>query len=105
MDLFKIIFKDYYPAFTLTTRYYLDTRFDYFALILGYGTSPDERSTLGQFQSRVATESYRANLGYFRMLKQNYLIGIQAGYNKQEFLPNRYQNEFELFVSLQYKFN
>lgn len=97
--------KDYYPAFTLTTRYYLDTRFDYFALILGYGTSPDERSTLGQFQSRVATESYRANLGYFRMLMQNYLIGIQAGYNKQEFLPNRYQNEFELFVSLQYKFN
>lgn len=95
----------FYPAFTLTTRYYLDTRFDFISVNLGYGNSPDERSTLGQFQSRVSTESYRINLGYFRMLNQRYLVGIQGGYNNQEFLPNRFQNEYELFLSLQYKFN
>lgn len=94
----------YYPAITLTTRYFLDSRFDYVSLNLGYGNSPDERSTLGQFQSRVSTESYRVNLGYFRMLDQKYLVGIQGGYNNQEFLPDRFQNEFELFLSLQYRF-
>lgn len=96
---------NYYPAFALTTRYYLATRFDYISLILGYGNSPDERSTLGQFQSRVSTESYRVNLGYFRMLDQRYLVGTQGGYNNQEFLPNRYQNEYEVFLTLQVKFN
>lgn len=95
----------YYPAFTLTTRYYLDSRFDYISMNLGYGNSPDERSTLGQFQSRVSTESYRVNLGYFRMINQKYLVGIQGGYNNQEFLPDRFQNEYDLFLSFQYKFN
>ncbi|SDG81836.1 outer membrane protein, YaiO family [Psychroflexus sediminis] len=95
----------FYPAFTLTTRHYLDTRFDYLALILSYGTNPDERSTLGQFQRRISTDSYRVNLGYFRMLNQRYLIGIQGGYNYQEFLPDRFQNEYELFLSFQYKFD
>ena len=95
----------YYPAFTLITRYYIDTRFDYLALNLSYGTNPDERSVLGQFQRRVSTESYRINLGYFRMINQKYLVGIQAGFNNQEYLPNRFQNEYELFVSFQYKLN
>lgn len=95
----------YYPAFTLTTRHYIDTRFDYIGLILSYGTNPDERSILNQFQRRVSTEAYRVNLGYFRMLNQRYLIGIQGGYNYQELIPGRFQNEYELFLSLQYKFN
>ncbi|MGM0636000.1 MAG: YaiO family outer membrane beta-barrel protein [Bacteroidota bacterium] len=94
----------YYPAFTLTNRYFINTRFDYFTFILGYGTSPDERATLGQFENRVATESYRATIGYFRMFNNTYLIGVQGGYNHQEFLPDRFQNEFELFLSFQYKF-
>ena len=94
----------YYPAFTLTTRHYLDTRFDYIGLILSYGTNPDERTNLSQIQRRISTESYSADLGYFRMLNQRYLIGIQGGYNYQEFLPNRFQNEYELFLRLQYKF-
>jgi YaiO family outer membrane protein len=39
---------EYDPSFTLTTRYYFDTKYDYLSMIAGYGTSPDDRVTIGQ---------------------------------------------------------
>lgn len=96
--------EDFYPAFTLTTRYYLDTRFDYLTVIAGYGTSPDERTTLGQFDQRVALDSYRIGGGYYRLFNNHYLVGIQGTYNYQEYAPNSKQNELELSLMLQYKF-
>ncbi|MNL45772.1 hypothetical protein D3C87_1684460 [compost metagenome] len=93
-----------YTAFTLTGRYYFNTRFDYGTIIAGYGTSPDERTTLGQFGQRVALDSYRIGGGYYRMFSNRYLTGIQAMYNKQEYAPGLKQNEIELSILLQYKF-
>lgn len=95
---------DFYPAFTLTTRYYFDTRFDYLTVIAGYGTSPDERTTLGQFDQRVALDSYRIGGGYYRLFGAHYLTGIQATFNNQEYTPGLKQNELELSLMFQYKF-
>lgn len=95
---------DFYPAFTLTTRYYFDTRFDYATIIAGYGTSPDERATLGQFEERVSLDSYRIGAGYYRLFNDHYLTGIQATYNNQEYTPGLKQNELELSLMFQYKF-
>lgn len=95
---------DFYPAFTLTTRYYFDTRFDYFTFIAGYGTSPDERTTLGQFDQRVALDSYRIGGGYYKLFNEHYLTGIQATFNNQEYTPGLKQNELELSLMFQYKF-
>jgi len=93
-----------YPAFTLTSRYYFGSRFDYATVIMGYGTSPDERSVLGQLEQRIAMDSYRIGVGYYRVLWQNYLAGIQVNYNNQEYLPGLKQHETELNFSLQYRF-
>ncbi|WP_026705506.1 YaiO family outer membrane beta-barrel protein [Flavobacterium soli] len=95
---------DFYPAFTLTTRYYFDTRFDYLTVIAGYGTSPDERTTLGQFDQRVALDSYRMGGGYYRIFNNHYVTGIQATFNNQEYTPGLKQNELELSLMFQYKF-
>lgn len=95
---------DFYPAFTLTTRYYFDTRFDYWTVIAGYGTSPDERTTLGQFDQRVALDSYRIGGGYYRLFASHFLTGIQASFNNQEYTPGLKQNELELSLMFQYKF-
>jgi len=96
--------EQFYPAFTLTTRFYMDTRFDYFTFITGYGTSPDERQTLGQFENRVALDSWRVGTGYFRLLGNRFVTGAQLMYNYQEYSPGNTQNELELFLNLQYKF-
>ena len=95
---------DFYPAFALTTRYYFDTRFDYLTVIAGYGTSPDERTTLGQFDQRVSLDSYRIGGGYYRLFGDHYLTGIQAIFNNQEYTPGLKQNELELSLMFQYKF-
>lgn len=94
----------YYPAVTFTTRYYFDTRFDYVTLTAGYGSSPEERTTLGQFKERIALDSYRLGAGYYRMFNNHYLLGFQLTYNEQEYVLNLTQNELELSLMLQYKF-
>lgn len=93
-----------YPAFTLTSRYYFQTRFDYVSATIGYGTSPDERTTLGQFEQRVGLHSYRLGFGYFKMFNSHYITGLQTFYNNQEYAPNQKQNELEISILLQYKF-
>ncbi|PZD79469.1 YaiO family outer membrane beta-barrel protein [Mesonia sp. K7] len=93
-----------YPAITLTTRCYMNTRYDYATIILGYGSSPDERSIQGLINQRLSASSYRAGLGYFRLLGEHYVIGIQGVYNNQEYIEGETQNELELFTTLQYKF-
>ena len=93
-----------YPAFTFTARYYYNTRFDYVNFILGYGTSPDERVVLADLNQRVALNSYRVGTGYFRQLNQHFVSGIQFVYNHQEYIEDNWQNEFELFLMLHYRF-
>ncbi|EKB50723.1 hypothetical protein B879_00703 [Cecembia lonarensis LW9] len=94
----------FFPAFTFTSRYYMNTRFDYFTILAGYGTSPDERPTLGQFENRIALDSWRIGAGYFRLFGEKFVSGIQATYNYQEFDPGRTQQEYEFSLMLQYKF-
>ncbi len=92
-----------YPAFTLTSRYYYNTRFDYVNFILGYGTSPDERVILADLDQRVELNSYRAGLGYYRQFGKHFIAGVQAVYNRQEYIDENWQNEFESFIMLHYR--
>ena len=87
----------WYPAFTLTTRYYLDSRFDYLNFVAGYGTSADESYIQSQLQNRISLNSYRVGLGYFRQLGGKFLVGAQGGYNRQEYLDSKWQNEWEAY--------
>lgn len=96
--------KDYHPSFSLTTRYYFDTKYDYISLLAGYGTSPDERTTIGQFDQRVSLNSYRIGAGYYKLFNNHYLTGIQTTFNNQEYAPNLKQNELEISLMFQYKF-
>lgn len=93
-----------YPSFTATYRYYLNSRYDYYAASLGYGTSPDERETLSQYEQRIALNSYRMGLGYSRVLFKKYIIGIQGTFNRQEYFPKKFQNELSTSIQLQYLF-
>ncbi len=92
-----------YPAFTLTSRYYYNTRFDYVNFILGYGTSPDERVLQADLNQRLELNSFRAGLGYFRQIGTHFITGIQTVYNHQEYIESKWQNEFEAFIMLHYR--
>jgi YaiO family outer membrane protein len=93
-----------YPAFTLTSRYYFNTRFDYLTLIAGYGTSPDERTTLGQIEERLSLDSFRIGGGYYRLFGDHYVTGLQLSFNNQEYAPGLKQIETEIALMFQYQF-
>lgn len=93
-----------YPAFTLTSRYYFNTRFDYLTLIAGYGTSPDERTTIGQIEQRLALDSFRIGGGYYRLFGEHYVTGLQLSVNNQEYAPGLKQIETEIALLFQYQF-
>lgn len=93
-----------YPSFTASYRYYFNSRYDYYSATLGYGTSPDERETLSQYEQRVSLSSYRVGLGYSRVLYKRYIVGLQGNFNRQEYLPQKYQNEVSASLQLQYLF-
>lgn len=96
--------QNYNTSIALTARYYFGTKFDYFSFISGIGTSPDERTTIGQFEQRVNLNSWRFGAGYQKLFKKHYLVGLQSTFNKQEYAPNLKQNEIEISVVFQYKF-
>jgi len=93
-----------YPSLTLSYRYYLNSRYDYYSTSIGYGTSPDERETLSQYEKRIALNSYRIGLGYSKILFKKYILNLQGNYNRQEYFPKKYQNELSAALQLQYLF-
>ena len=93
-----------YPAAQFTARYYFDTKYDYATAFLGYGTSPDERETIGQFDQRYTLSSYRAGLGYRKLFGAHYIAGISASLNRQQYNLDNFQNEYTISIVLQYKF-
>ncbi len=93
-----------YPSFSVQFRHYYQTRFDYFSFNIGYGTSPDERETLTQFQERIALTSYRFGAGYNKLFAKKYVVGFNSSFNRQEYFPERFQNEYNFSININYLF-
>ncbi len=92
-----------YPSLALTYRYYFNTKYDYLSVLAGYGTSPDERLTLTQFDQRLALNSQRIGIGFNKLYRSKYFFGILASYNNQEYFPAKFQNEITISLSINYK--
>jgi YaiO family outer membrane protein len=93
-----------YPSFSSNFRHYYNTKYDYFSFTAGYGTSPDERQTLTQFQDRIALTSYRFGAGFSKLLAKKYIIGFNTSFNNQEYYPEKFQNEYNFSIDLTYLF-
>lgn len=92
-----------YLSAAVTYRYYFNTKYDYIAVITGYGSSPDENNNLISFDQQISLNSYRIGMAYNRVLGKKVILGIQFIANHQEYIENRFQNQYDFFVSIQYK--
>ncbi|QOG01762.1 YaiO family outer membrane beta-barrel protein [Flavobacterium sp. MDT1-60] len=91
-------------SFTLTSRYYYKTKYDYVTFIAGYGTSPDDRTRSAEYQTRISLRSYRLSAGFFKLVKSHYIFGILITDNEQEYVANKFQTELDFAFLMQYKF-
>ncbi|SDY33281.1 outer membrane protein, YaiO family [Flavobacterium aquidurense] len=91
-------------SFTVTSRYYYKTKYDYATLIAGYGTSPDDRTRAAEYEARMSLRSYRLSVGFFRLVKSHYIFGVLITNNEQEYEANKFQRELDFAFLMQYKF-
>ncbi|WP_273568609.1 YaiO family outer membrane beta-barrel protein [Maribacter halichondriae] len=92
-----------YPAINGIFRYYFNTKYDYLALLSGYGSSPDESANIIQFDERASLDSYRFGMAYNKLFSDHFILGLQLIFNRQEYVVGKKQNQFDVFMSLQYK--
>ena len=81
-------------------RYYFKTGEDYFSLQLSSGVSPDE-------ETRDPTQllnSYRARLGYQQLLTDRFMIYGFSGFSRDELGPDRFRNNLNLSLGIEYRF-
>lgn len=91
-------------SFTITSRYYYKTKYDYVTLIAGYGTSPDDRTRAADYEARMFLRSYRLSAGFFKLIKSHYIFGLLITDNEQEYTANKFQTELDFAFLMQYKF-
>lgn len=92
-----------YPSFSVNYRNYGPNRFNFWAASIGYGTSPDEREVLSQFVQRVTLKSYRFGLSYSKVFFKQWIMSATTSFNRQEYFENKFQNELNLSLQLQYQ--
>lgn len=95
---------DYYTAFNLTSRYSLNKGRDFISLAGAVGTSPDDRSRLILFPHLSGLLSRSIGAGYQRTINYRTLVGINCTYINQKISPTAFQNQTDLYLSLQRRF-
>ncbi|MFC5623472.1 YaiO family outer membrane beta-barrel protein [Algoriphagus winogradskyi] len=84
----------------LQARYYFKTGEDFFSLQLSSGVSPDE-------ETRDPTQllnSYRARIGYQQLITDRFMIYGFTGYSRDELGPDRFRNNLNLSLGIEYRF-
>lgn len=84
----------------LTARYYFKTAEDFFSLQIGTGVSPDEE-TRDQTQ---LLNSYRARFGMQQLVSPKFMIYGFTGYSRDELSADRYRNNLNFSLGLEYRF-
>lgn len=84
----------------LQARYYFKTGEDFFSLQLSSGVSPDE-------ETRDPTQllnSYRARVGYQQLITHRFMIYGYTGYSRDELGPDRFRNNLNFSLGVEYRF-
>lgn len=92
-----------YPSFTVNYRYYGANRFNFWGTSIGYGTSPDEREVLPQLEQRATLKAYKIGFSYSKVVYKQWIISTNTSFNRQEYFKNKYQNELNISIQLQYQ--
>lgn len=95
---------DFYTAFNLTTRYYMNNRQDFVTLIAGIGTSPDDRSRLIRFPELSGLLTHSVGTGYQKVIRSRTTVGLFGTWINQKITNTDYQNQYDIYLVFQRKF-
>lgn len=94
-----------YQSGVLTGRYYTgDNKTDYIQVNGSYGTTPDERSLNFQYERIADLKTISIGAGFQKQFKYRTTIGLFGNWINQQLTDNTYQNQYDIYISLQRKF-
>jgi YaiO family outer membrane protein len=89
-------------SYSLITRYYFNTSFDFLTLTIAYGLSPDDRSRETLLQN-PDLKSTRLQLGLQKLMKKTNVFSISAGIVRGEFIQGALTVGNDLFIGIGYQ--
>lgn len=95
---------DFYTSFNLTTRYFMNKQQDYLQLVAGLGTSPDDKSRLINFPNLSGLLTRSIGVGYQKVVHYRTTLGLYGTWINQKISDTGFQNQYDIYVSLQRKF-
>lgn len=95
---------EFYTSYNLTARYYMNRQQDYISFNAGLGTSPDDRSRLIQFPKLAGLLTRSVGAGYQKTFRYRTTVGIFGTWINQKITTTEFQNQYDIYVTLQRKF-
>lgn len=92
--------EEIHSSFALTGRYYMNKRQDYLSMVVGLGTSPDDRSRLIQFSQLTGLLTRSVGAGYQRTFHYRTSLGLNATWITQKVGDQQFQNQYDLYISV-----
>jgi len=85
-------------------RLYSTNQISYWGLELGYGNSPDDRSTITQPVETIWLDAYKVKAERNFYIKNTNELRLGAGYAYEEISENKYRNRFIIEVIFKHRF-
>lgn len=103
LNLRGYVIKDgskWHQTYVMNARYYLNEQRDYLSLILGTGTSPDDRSRNFDYSSFGSFISQSAGVGYQRSLGKLTTAGITGVWNRYKITDTKHMTQMDVYFSI-----
>jgi hypothetical protein len=84
--------------------YYSGNADDYLNINIGTGISPDDRTSAVLLNSNYKLVSNKASFAWKKSFNKQNIVGLNAGWVNQEYLPNTKGNQFDVGISYQRRF-
>ncbi|SJZ64900.1 outer membrane protein, YaiO family [Chitinophaga eiseniae] len=94
----------WYQAYTLTNRFYLNDRQDFIALIGNIGASPDDRSRNFQFGKVAGFTSTSLTGGFQKNIRGRATIGAYGTWTRQQIPQQSYLHQFDTYLLFLWNF-
>lgn len=91
-------------SYNVMARYYYGGADDYIHFNIGTGISPDDRPSAVLLNSNYKLQSNRASVAWKKSITKLNVIGVNAGWVNQEYLPKTKGNQFDIGISYQRRF-
>lgn len=105
--LYSLFYRDNlsYSIFFKTKKNLINNKIlSSYNVILGYGQNPDERYLQNIINQRLNLNSFIAGFGFETITYKNFTFSTQFLLNNQEYQENKYLREFNINLSINYKF-